>query len=119
MNNHNADLFFFFSLACANADLGVNSGMICEQVLSCVSFTAFVALERLLPRVRHHVLLQITRLSASIVALVTIERRFSCVLRHNVNFQHLSCNAGKLLCICVAFPKRGLFCASSDRLMLL
>ena len=42
MNNHNADLFFFFSLACANADLGVNSVMICEQVLSCVSFTAFV-----------------------------------------------------------------------------
>ena len=93
--------------------------MLCEQVLSCVGFTAFVALERLLPRVRHHVLLQITRLSASIVAVVTLERRFSCVLRHNVNFQHLSCNAGKLLCICVAFPKRGLFCASSDRLMLL
>ena len=54
-----------------NTDLGrVNSGMLCEQVLSCVGFTAFVALERLLPRVRHHVLLQITRLSASIVALV-------------------------------------------------
>ena len=90
MNNHNADLFFFFSLASANADLGVNSGMICEQVLSCVSFTAFVALERLLPRVRHYVLLQMTRLSASIVALVTLEMLFSCVLRNNVNFQHLS-----------------------------
>lgn len=89
----------------------MNSGTLCEQVLSCVSFTAFVALERLLPRVRHHVLLQMTRLSASIVALVTLERLFSCVLRHNVNFKHLSCNAGNLLCICVAFPKRGLFCS--------
>ena len=91
MNNHNADLFFFFSLAIANADLGrKNSGMLFEQVLSCVGFTAFVALERLLPRVRHYVLLQMTRLSASIVALVTLEMLFSCVLRNNVNFQHLS-----------------------------
>ena len=90
LNNHNADLFLF-SLASANADLGrVNSGMLCEQVLSCVSFTAFVALESLLPRVRHYVLLQMTRLSASIVALVTLEMLFSCVLRNNVNFQHLS-----------------------------
>ena len=98
----------------------MNSGILCEQVLLCVGVTAFVALERFLPRVRH-VLLQMTRLSASIVALVTLERLFSCVLRHKVNFQHLSCNAGKLLCICVAFPKSkmGLFCASSDRLMLL
>ena len=90
MNNHNADLFFFFSLASSNTDLGVNSGMLCEQVLSCVTFAAFVALERLLPRVRHYVLLQMTRLSASIVALVTLEMLFSCVLRNNVNFQHLS-----------------------------
>ena len=83
--------------------------MLCEQVLSCVGFTAFVALERLLPRVRHHVLLQITRLSASIVALVTLERRFSCVLRHNVNFQHLSCNAGKLLGASVWLFLRGVY----------
>ena len=84
--------------------------MLCEQVLSCVGFTAFVALERLLPRVRHHVLLQMTRLSASIVALVTLEMLFSCVLRNNVNFQHLSCNAGKLAsCASVWLFPRGVY----------
>ena len=85
--------------------------MLCEPVLSCVSFTAFVALESLLPRVRHYVLLQMTRLSASIVALVTLEMLFSCVLRNNVNFQHLSCNAGKLAsCASVRlFPRVGSF----------
>ena len=94
MNNHNTDLFFFFSLASANADLGrVNSGMLCEQVLSCVSFTAFVALERLLPRVRHHVLLQVTIRSTSEVALVTLVRLFSCVIHHHVPFQITSLNA--------------------------
>ena len=61
MINHNTDL------------CRVNSRMLWEQVLLRVSFAAFVALERLLPRVRHHVLLQITRLSAGIVALVTLE----------------------------------------------
>ena len=67
--------------------------MLCEQVLSCVSFGAFVALERFQPRMRHHVLLQITGLSASIIALVTLERLFSCVHPHHVPFQINSCNA--------------------------
>ena len=84
MINHNADLW------------RVNSRMLCEQVLSCVSFAAFVALERFQPRMRHHVLLQITGLSASIIALVTLERLFSCVVSHYVLFQFTSCNAGKL-----------------------
>jgi len=46
----------------------------------------FVALEWLLPSVLPHVALQITRSSASIVALVTFERLFSGVLPHYVNF---------------------------------
>ena len=58
-----------------------------EILLLCVGFTAMVALERSLPRVRPHVLLQITRSSASIVALVAFERLFSGVLSHYVNFQ--------------------------------
>ena len=45
---------------------------------------------------RHHVLLQMTRLGASIIALVTLERLFSCVVPHYVLFQFTSCNAGKL-----------------------
>ena len=51
---------------------------------------------RLFPRVGPFVILQITRLSTSIIALVTLERFFSCVLHDNVNFQLVSCNAGKL-----------------------
>ena len=61
-----------------------------------VSFAASVALERPLPRVRPHVLLQITRLNASIIALVTLEWLFSCVHPHHVIFQLTSMNAGKL-----------------------
>ena len=37
-----------------------------------VSFAAFVALERLHPRVLHHVTTQVTRVYVSIVALVTL-----------------------------------------------
>ena len=44
-----------------------------------VCFAASVALERLLPRVRPNVLLQVTLRSASEVALVTIEWLFSRV----------------------------------------
>ena len=56
------------------SDLGpnVNSVMFCEIPLVLVSFAAFVAPERLLPTVRPHVALQVTRRSASVVALVTL-----------------------------------------------
>ena len=70
--------------------------MSCEIAFLCKSFAAFVALERPLPTVRPYVALQITRLSESIVALVTLEWFFSCVHLHHVNFQLTSCNAGKL-----------------------
>ena len=74
----------------------MNSDMFCEINISFVSFAASVALERLLPSVRLHVLLQITRRSASVVALVTLEWPFSCVLPHHVPFQITILNAGKL-----------------------
>ena len=69
--------------------------MFYEQVLSCVTFTAFVALERLHPRVRSNVLLQLTIRNASEVALVALEWLFSCVHPHHV-LQLTSCNAGIL-----------------------
>ena len=72
--------------------------MFCEFSFFFVSFAAFVALERSQPRVRPNVLLQITRGSASEVALVTLEWLFSSVHTHHVMFQISSCNAGKLAC---------------------
>ena len=71
-------------------------GMFCEISFLFVSFVALVALERLLPSVRYHVLLQVTRRGAGVVALVTLVWLFSCVLPHHVIFQIFSCNAGKL-----------------------
>ena len=53
----------------------------------CVNFAALVALERLLPSVRNHVLLQVANRSGSVVALVTLVWLFSCMLIHHVNFQ--------------------------------
>ena len=47
--------------------------MFCELLFVLVSFTALVALERLLPCVRLHVVLQVTRRGARVVALVTLE----------------------------------------------
>ena len=47
----------------------VNFEMFYKVVFFCVSFAALVALERLLPSVRRHVLLQVTGRSASEVAL--------------------------------------------------
>ena len=64
----------------------VGSGMFCEIRLSLVSFVAFVALERLFSTVRPYVAFQVTRSSTSVVALVTLEWFFSCVLAHHVNF---------------------------------
>ena len=74
----------------------VNSNMFCEVVHLAVSFAAFVAPERLFPTVRPHVLWQLTRRSASEVALVTLVGFFSCMLPHHVIFQITSCNGGKL-----------------------
>ena len=80
-----------------NLNLGhVNSEMFCERAFSSESFAAVVALERLLSSVRHHVLLQMTRRSAIVVALVTLVWLFSCMLNHHVRFQISSCNAGIL-----------------------
>ena len=70
-----------------NLNLGfVNSEMSCENVLSSVSFVAFVAPERLLSTVSLHVLLQVTGRGASVVALVTLVWLFSCVIPHHVLF---------------------------------
>ena len=88
---------FCISKSCKQFDLGhMNSGMLCEAALLVESFATLIALERLLPSVRSHVTLQITRRSASVVALVTFVWLFSCVLFHHVHFQIASRNAGKL-----------------------
>ena len=81
-----------------NLNLGImNSEMSCEIVLSYVSFAASVALEWLShSSVRHHVALQITRRSTSVVTLVTLVWLFPCVLPHYVNFHLTSFNAGIL-----------------------
>ena len=81
--------------------------MVRQVSLVRVCFAALVALERLLPRVRPHVALQVTRRSASIIALVTLERLFSCVHHHHVSFQLTSLNAG-ILASCASvrsFPR--------------
>ena len=70
--------------------------MFCELDIPFEIFTALVALERFHPRVRPNVALKMTRRSASVVTLVTLERLFSCVDPHHVPFQMTSCNAGKL-----------------------
>ena len=85
--------------------------MVRQVSLVCVCFAASVALERLLPRVRPHVALQITRRRGSEVALVTLEGLFSSVHPHHVLFQVTTCNAGKLAsCASVRlFPRVGPF----------
>ena len=67
--------------------------MFCELLFVLVSFTALVALERLLPCVRLHVVLQVTRRGARVVALVTLEGIFSQMLTHHMNFQSIRLNA--------------------------
>ena len=74
----------------------VNPEMFCEPALLSGRFAALVAPEKLLPRVRPHVALQMTRRSTSEVALVTLVWLFSCMLPHHVLFQIASSNAGKL-----------------------
>ena len=85
--------------------------MFCELDIPFEIFTALVALERFHPRVRPNVALKMTRRSASVVTLVTLERLFSCVDPHHVIFQLTSCNAGKLArCAYVRlFPRVGPF----------
>ena len=79
----------------------MNFEMFCKISLIFVSLAALVALEWSLPRMRPHVALQITRISASIVALVTLERLFSGVLCHHVNLQITNCNA-RILARCAS-----------------
>ena len=76
-----------------------------------VSFAAFVAPERLLPSVRHHVVLQLITCSASVVALVTLVWLFSCMVSHHVIFQMTKLNTGVLAyCASVTlFPRVGPF----------
>ena len=61
--------------------------MFCEAFFAFVSFATMVALIRLYPCVRPHVVLQGTRRGARVVALVTLEGLFSQMLPHHVNFQ--------------------------------
>ena len=79
----------------------MNFEMFCKISLIFVSLAALVALEWSLPRMRPHVALQITRISASVVALVTLERLFSGVLCHHVNLQITNCNA-RILARCAS-----------------
>ena len=71
----------------------MNPKMFWEVLFLFENDNALVALEWPFPSVRSHVLLQMTGFGASIVALVTFERLFSCMLPHRVNFQITSCNA--------------------------
>ena len=80
------------ALVALKIESNMNFDMFYKILLLFVGFAALVALEWSLPRVLPHVLLQITRSSASIVALLTFERFLSCVHPHNVNFQITSCD---------------------------
>ena len=70
--------------------------MFYKAILPCESFTALIALKRLLPCVRPHVALQFIYVYAIVVALVTLVWLLSCVLSHHVLFQITSHNARKL-----------------------
>ena len=84
-----------FQININSLNLGhVNSDMFCEITLLFEIFIALFALERPVPCVRPHVALQITRRSASEVALVTLVWLFSCcMLTNHVFFQIASRNA--------------------------
>ena len=71
----------------------MNFDMFYKILLMFVGFAALAAPEWSRPSVPLHVPLQITRLSASVVALVTFERLLSCVHPHHVSFQSYSLNA--------------------------
>ena len=74
--------------------------MSCEAPFFFESLIALVALEWSLHSMLPHVPLKITRSRASVVALITFERLFSCVL-HHVNFQFRSFNA-RILAHCAS-----------------
>ena len=83
------------------------------------SFAASVVLKTPLPSVRLRVALQLARRRASIIALVTLEWLFSCVVPYHVSFQLTGCNEGRLAhCASVRlFPRVGFFCDPSDCLI--
>ena len=85
--------------------------MLCQAVLMLEGFVAFIALERFFACVGLHVALQNASCNASIVALVTFEWLFPCVVPHHVVFQMTSCDTGKLAhCASVGlFPRVGPF----------
>ena len=66
--------------------------MSCKVAFDFVSFITLVALEWSLNSMCLHVLLQITRNRARIVALFTFVRLFSNMLSHHVDFQFTTCN---------------------------
>ena len=108
----------YLKLGLQNNQMGLSLGhvdyhMFRQLVFPCESFATFVALERLQPRVRPPVSLQVARSSASVIALVTLVRLFSCVHPHHVIFQLSSLNEGKLAsCASVRlFPRVGSFVA--------
>ena len=63
-----------------------------------VSFITLVALEWSLNSVHLHVILQISRSSASVDALATLVRLLSCMIRHYVEFQFITYIARILAC---------------------
>ena len=106
----------YLKLGLQNNQMGLSLGhvdyhMFRQLVFPCESFATFVALERSQPRARPHVALLCIGFSTSIIALVTLEWLFSCVLRHHVNFQFTSLNEGRLAsCASVRlFPRVGHF----------
>ena len=74
----------------------VNANMSVQIATLCVSFVAFVALERPLPCVRSHMVLQVFSSNTIVVAMVALVRLLSCVFPHHVLFQLANLNAGKL-----------------------
>ena len=94
----------------------VGSGMSCEALFPFESLIAMVELEGFLQSMLLHVLLQITRSSANMVALVTREWFFTRVLSHYVLFQFTSCNT-HTLCICLAFHQSVSSCEWSGGLI--
>ena len=75
--------------------------MFCKAILPCESFTALIALKRLLPCVRPHVALQFIYHNTIVVALVTLVWLFPCMLPHHMIFQMASCNA-RILAHCAS-----------------
>ena len=90
-------LLFFWIIV----GLNVNFDMFCKRSLISVSLAALVALEWFLPSTLLLVALQMTRSSASVVALVAFERLFFCVLPPYMNFQFCSFNA-RILAACAS-----------------